>query len=450
MSSSKLFYEKFNKTYLTQYYNEKIAHKANPGIDRISRTLFEKNIDHYLEVICKKTGNGSYKFTCFMEKLISKGRGKSPRIISIPTIRDKITIGVLKEILTDTYSTQVSTKLTQNIIEDLKNELSNSHYDYFIKIDIRGFYDNIDQQILLNIIKKKIKKQEVLTLIQKAIENQTIAAGTKSPDNINRFGVPQGISISNILANIYLKDLDKKFSAYKNIAYFRYVDDILIICNKKNYIRINKSIKNELDSKLKLSLNEKQDEGEIKKGFDYLGYKYYLINKKVEQYGFGVKQKSISKLENSLFGIFAEYKKNTNSEIFIWNLNLRITGFIIDKHKYGWLFFYSQIDDISVLHKLDWFIKEMCKKFNVNVLLQKRIKKFVKAYYEIIKTRGNSKYIPKSREFSPVEIRQILDSIFGFSKETLDKLMDDEIIKIFRNKMYLSVQELEKDVQSLY
>ncbi|MGC5324246.1 hypothetical protein [Brevibacillus sp. SYSU BS000544] len=112
MTASILFNEKFKKENINLFYHSKIAHKASIGIDRINRTVFEENINEYLNMVNRKVISGAYKFIPYKEKLISKGRGKNPRVISIPSIRDKITLGILNEILTTAFLNKISNKLT--------------------------------------------------------------------------------------------------------------------------------------------------------------------------------------------------------------------------------------------------------------------------------------------------------------------------------------------------
>lgn len=447
MSASKLFSEKYNVNYLKDTYANKIAHKASSGLDRVNRSIFERELDEYVAIISRKTQNGRYKFTPYMEKLLSKGRGKLPRVISIPTIRDKITLSILNEILTEVYSYKIEKRLTQSIVEDIKQTVKSAEYNYLIKIDIQNFFNSIDQNILLEKINKRIKKNEIIELIKKAIQTPTIPEGKqKKVYPISTIGVPQGISISNILANIYLVDVDRKFNKYKGIKYFRYVDDILIICHSSKKNRVVKAIKNEL-SDLKLTIqNDKWREGELTSGFEYLGYSYTKL--KGDYYGFTVKNDSLMKLENSILKTFKEYRRERNSQQFIWNLNNRITGFVIDGNKFGWLFFYSQIDNVAVLYHLDWYVQKMCTVFKVDTELRKHVKKFVKAYFEIIKKRGKSGYIPNSAGFSLNEQKRTLQFIFNYKKSDLDKMSDDEIKLHFKRNLYISVKDLEKDVQS--
>lgn len=446
MKTANLFYELYKKQNLIDTYHNKISHKASPGIDKVNKLNFDNNLDYYTTEIESKIKNESYKFIAYKEKLILKGKGKNPRVISIPVIRDKLVLNILNEILTSIFN--LKTKLTQNIIDDLKTSINSNKYNYFIKIDIQAFYDNINHRILMNKIMKKTKRKKILSLIKKAIENPTMVGGGNKIKNIK--GVPQGISISNILANIYLEDADKKFSKKKNIEYFRYVDDILILCNEKDVKKIKELIKREFNTNLLLNINEKKDEGYLTKGFDYLGYKYTLLDPKHNKFGFSIKRNNLLQLENSLIKIFSDYKRDKKDKIFIWKLNLRITGFRLEKRKCGWLFFYSQIDDVSKLYHLDWFINEkLCNMYNVKPSIQRRIKKFITAYFEIIKKRGKSIYIPSYDSFTIEDKKKILINIFEFKAETVETLSEEQIDEAFKNKIYISIKDLEKDVQSI-
>lgn len=90
-------------------------------------------------------------------------------------------------------------------------------------------------------------------------------------------GVPQGLDISNILAEIFISDFDKKMRIGPNIYYQRYVDDILILCDKANVYSIAEMVYKELE-KLKLkphpigNVDSKSVKGDLNASFDYLGY----------------------------------------------------------------------------------------------------------------------------------------------------------------------------------
>ena len=238
---------------------------------------------------------------------------------------------------------------------------------------------------------------------------------------------------------------DEKMGLISNAKYFRYVDDILIFCNKSNKDAIKGIVENELLNKLKLNTNDKEREGTLTSGFEYLGYHYKKLTK--YDYGFSVKEKNLIRLHNSLISTFSELKATNNYNKFLWDLNLRITGCIIGKNKYGWLFFYSQIDDIAIIHHLDWFIEKMCNVYDIKKRYKIKIKRFVKAYYEIIKKKGYSGYILNSNDISISEQIKTLTSVYGYKKEYIQEMEKEDIEALFKKELYKFAKKLDKDVQ---
>lgn len=117
----------------------------------------------------------------------------------------------------------------------------------------------------------------------------------------------QGLPTSNMLAEIYLADFDKQIRKLKDVAYFRYVDDILILTRKSRITPVKKSVINRLE-KLKLLLNEdKTIEGNLQSGFDYLGYKFRTQR-------ITVRTSSKQRFLNSLFKEFIRFKYKKYSE----------------------------------------------------------------------------------------------------------------------------------------
>lgn len=70
---------------LNKIYEEKFKHNTTKGIDRINGSQFEKQAQSQIQVIHDKCLSGTYKFSPYLELLKSKGRGKPPRVIAIPT-----------------------------------------------------------------------------------------------------------------------------------------------------------------------------------------------------------------------------------------------------------------------------------------------------------------------------------------------------------------------------
>ena len=209
----------------------------------------------------------------------------------------------------------------------------------------------------MKMLRRKIKKTQILSLIDDAITKKTLLTSNEYVDEVKK-GIPQGLSISNILSTIYLLDLDNLFYRKRVFAYFRFVDDILILHNNSDHDSIKQVIIKEFD-KIDLKLNEDKIEyGKSNEVFNYLGYKN-------TPFGFSVRSSSLDRLCHSILKNFIIYKNSGDIPLSYleWIINLRITGCKYDGNKYGWMFFYSQIDDIKILFGLDHFVAKLIKKY---------------------------------------------------------------------------------------
>ena len=434
MNNVKRWKELFSKEHLYEHFHEKVKEKASIGLDKVTVSGFEKNIEKEIDIIQRKVKNGTYHFTRYRQVLFSKGAGKEPRIISVPTVRDKLVASTLNELLTEIYGEQSKSPLPQLVIASIQNELP--FYNYFIKIDVSRFYSSINHRILMRIIRRRIRKKEIINLIEKSITTETVSLPIKHPIEKGKRGqgVPEGLPISNALANIYLSDIDEKYEKDKNIRYYRYVDDILILVDIEDYCRVKQSIVADM-KKLKLEINEEKiDFGKTEDSFSYLGYS---VCRSFTTVGMN----SVYRLEKSIEKLMQKSKRH-NYKYIEWKLNLKITGFILDENKYGWMFFYSQITDTSVLHHLDWYVNKMLIRYGLNEEI--KVKKYVRAFFEITKKLHETKYIPNISNYSIDEKKRILSEIYS---EKVEDLEDSRIEFLFRKIMRREIQDIERDVE---
>ncbi|MFD1779062.1 reverse transcriptase domain-containing protein [Fredinandcohnia salidurans] len=450
-SSKELLNKKFDIDSVRDFYLENLKFKSSVGIDKINNRLFEKKFKSYTKHISDKVINNRYRFTPYKQKLFLKGVNKPPRQISIPTIRDKITLGLLKEIIHERFKDEIEHYTVQTTIKGIEEELNNGHFDYFIKIDISRFYDSIDHDILMRKVRRKIRSKAVLDLIWRAIRTPTVSEKTQKKDRTNNTkGVPQGLPISNILSSIFLINFDKKHKNKLTYKYFRYVDDILILCSSTQYKDIKKEIVSELTSKTKYKLeinNDKKAEGLIMNGFDYLGYT-------LKPNSIVVRESSITKLEHSLERMFLDYyhaklQGKENIDFFMWQLNLKITGSIFKKNKYGWVFFFSQISPNNewITHKLDILVEKFINRFGMTKdVTQYKLRKFKRTYNEIRKNLNSTTYIPNFDKYSLDDKKRFIVEVL---KDDLKGLSDEQISNIFNKKIYKAMRELEKDTQGV-
>lgn len=403
MKPYELFNKGFTRDALTTLFVEKVSMYTSSGIDGMTNIQFEKDLDFHINTILRKVLSKTYNFAVYKGKLISKGYKKATRIVEKPIYRDRLVLRAIYNILEEIYRDNLKKRSLHSQVKDLTNQIKKPEYDFLIRLDVKEFYPTIDHNILIKMLRKKIHKLEMLELIQNAI---TTPNDYFVEDGIEKrvVGVPQGLSIANVLANIYLMDFDAKYESIDGIKYFRYVDDILILCNSTNSITVLSEVQKDI-GKLKIKLNDgdKFVYDSISIDFDYLGYR--ISNRLVS-----VRANSLQKLRESIIRLLTsyKYKKEKNEKYLLFRLNLRVTGCIWDNKKYGWMFFFSKIENENVLHSLDLFINKQLRRFGFQNI---KVKKLVRTYYEINHNIFNTNYIPKFDMYTEKDISLLLDEV---------------------------------------
>lgn len=440
MSAARYFYRAYSPKKLNEIYKEKIQYRASVGMDNITPKVFEAHLDDNIQIISRKVLAGTYNFTRYREILISKGRGKEPRVISIPTIRDKLALAAYHSFLQNVFADTIEEPLLHTIVGSITEKVLSGQYNSYVKIDITKFYSSINHSILLKKIKRKIRKKEALEFLVRAITTQTIPRNVSALEKTSSTkGVPEGLSISNILADIYLSDLKELICNKFDVAFFRYVDDILILCQEEQAAKIKDYAVNILVQEFELEANlDKTTSGKLNEGVPFLGYVFY--DNKI-----GIRPAAKQKIESSLEELFRNRKNQVVSQaLFIWRLNLRISGCIFEKKKYGWLFYYSQMSDLKILFQLDWLVKRFFKRFKIDQ--PDSVKSFVRTYHEITKKLSHSTYLINADRYSFEEKRKILRGIF--SPKRVDTMDSDMINNLFKKVMFKEIQRLEHDIQN--
>lgn len=439
--------EFFNYDKLSELYRTNIIYSHSIGTDRIGNKKFETHLWENLSLIINKVKNKKYRFSPYRVAIIPKGINKFPRKICIPTIRDRLTILALKEFISNEYTENgksiLQNKSVQVIVSEMKEYIVSNEYRCYVKIDVTGFYDNIEHDILIEKLREKIEDENIIDLITKIIKTeQTVEDGNKLRLDV---GVPQGLSISNILANIYLNDFDLENNLRQDYKYFRYVDDIFILCkDEKRASEVLRKLTRKLKMQYFLEVNqEKTKIGIIEKGVTYLGYRF-------EDGTIRVREESLKRFEKSIENIFAQYintvNEKRNLEFFIWNLNLKITGGVKDNKRYGWVFFFSQIEDESILFHLDNLVDKYIKRFRLESELNGKIKKFIRTYKEINNNFSKTKYIPKFDIFTLNDKKDFLTKI---CKIGIENKNEERINRIFNNTIFSNLKNLERDLQMI-
>lgn len=163
---------------------------------------------------------------------------------------------------------------------------------YYLKLDIAKYFYRIYHDKLLEIISRKIKDIDMLNLLEKIIRGDgTNCFGLSICDNVedairlsNR-GMPIGNLTSQLLANVYLNELDqfcKKVLGIKH--YIRYMDDVIILANNKTALNdYKKRIEDFLEKELQLVLNQKTCIRPVSMGIQFVGLHIWASHRTVRK-----------------------------------------------------------------------------------------------------------------------------------------------------------------------
>lgn len=166
---------------------------------------------------------------------------------------------------------------------------------FFLKGDIKHYFDTISHEKLLEIISRTIKDKELIFLIKSILKNHN--------SDIEGRGMPLGNLTSQFLANVYLNELDQFVKHELKVKYYiRYVDDFVILHNNKYQLEHYKTkISNFLEQNLLIKLSiEKSKIMPISRGIAFLGFRNFYYHRLL-------KQRNIRKFYRKLREFKAEY-----------------------------------------------------------------------------------------------------------------------------------------------
>lgn len=155
---------------------------------------------------------------------------------------------------------------------------------YILKMDVAKYFPSINRDILMQIVKRKIKDRDVLELLEKIVYSDK--KGT---------GLPIGNLTSQILANVYLNEVDQYIKHKLQVRYYyRYMDDSIVLLEKKEEIKqVKQAIEEYINNYLKLKFNSKTNIFKAKQGVNFCGYK-------INEYRLKLRDKGKKKLKKKV------------------------------------------------------------------------------------------------------------------------------------------------------
>ena len=277
------------ETLIKQHDKQKMG-KAS-GIDGITKEEYEKNLESNIENLLTRMKRFSYRPRPVRKTYIPKSNGKL-RGLGIPCYEDKLVQGAMADVLNEIYENIFldfsygfrPKKNCHQSISQINWLLMTKKVNYILDADIKGFFDNIDHDIMMMFLEHEIEDKNFLRYIRRFLKSG-ILEDYKYYESDK--GTPQGGLISPILANVYLHYvLDNWFNViskkFKGEMYLiRYADDFVVMFQYEEEARKFYKMLIERMNKFKLELAE--DKTRIlpfgrfkgtKEEFNFLGFTF--------------------------------------------------------------------------------------------------------------------------------------------------------------------------------
>lgn len=224
-----------SKPMVWEAYRRVKANGGAAGVDAQSVEDFEVHLGDNLYKLWNRMSSGSYSPPPVRLCDIPKGDGKK-RTLGIPTVSDRIAQTVGKLYLEpkveplfhpDSYGYRPG-KSAKEAIGAARQRCWK--YNWVIDVDIKGFFDNIDHELMLAIVRKHTAEKWLLLYIERWLKAP--AEDQQGRVSERRKGTPQGGVISPLLANLFLHEAFDKWmeEQFPSLAFERYADDVCVHC----------------------------------------------------------------------------------------------------------------------------------------------------------------------------------------------------------------------------
>ena len=252
--------------------------KGAPGVDKMTVQEVEEWFNQYKEELISKILNKQYKPMSVKRVYIPKPNGKQ-RPLGIPTVVDRVIQQAMLQVLSEIYEPIFSdhsygfrpNRSAHMAMEEVLGYL-NAGYEWIVDLDIEKFFDTVNHDKLISILRERVNDSRTLHLIRAYLQAGVLDKGLVRSSTI---GTPQGGPISVILSNIYLDKFDKELES-RNLRFARYADDrIIFVKSEMSANRVMKSVTSWLERKLFLKVSATKTKVVRPTKGQFLGFTFY-------------------------------------------------------------------------------------------------------------------------------------------------------------------------------
>jgi group II intron reverse transcriptase/maturase len=324
-----------------------------PGVDGMTTEQLRGHLEKNWPTIRAKLLDGTYVPAPVKRVEIPKANGGT-RPLGIPTVLDRfiqqLMLGELQPLYEPTFSDNSygfrPERSAHDAVKAAKASMVTEGKSWVVDMDIKGFFDHVDHNILMNQLRKNVGDKRVLKLI-----GSYLVAGVWKEGKVERpqgKGTPQGGPLSPLLANIYLDDLDKELEK-RGLSFSRYADDCNIyVKSRRAAERVLEKVTQWIEKNLKLEISAE------KSGADRPWKRKFL--------GFRISPEGLIEVsEQSLKRFKEKVREHWNARRGKSSEQLRDDW---KRYVVGWVGYYRLTENVRPLERLDpWIRRHMRKCF---------------------------------------------------------------------------------------
>jgi len=260
---------------MTAAYKRVVRNKGVAGADGMSVNELRSYLHVNWERIKSELLEDRYQPQPVLEVEIPKPDG-GVRKLGIPVVVDRLIGQGLHQVLEPLFTPDFSEysygfmrgRSAQQAVEKARAYVTEGHR-WVVDMDLEKFFDRVNHDILMSRIARKVRDKRLLRLIRRYLQAGIMVGGLETS---RTEGTPQGSPLSPLLSNIMLDDLDKELER-RGHKFVRYADDCNIyVGSKRAGERVMESIREFLEKRLKLKVNEKKSSVDRPWKRKFLGY----------------------------------------------------------------------------------------------------------------------------------------------------------------------------------
>jgi RNA-directed DNA polymerase len=282
---------------------EQVAENGGaPGVDHVTVDAFVRRLPDSIWEVSDQLKAGTYQPQAIRRVHIPKPGTTETRPLGIPTVRDRVVQAAIVNVIEPIFERDFAEhsygfrpgRGCQDALRRV-DQLLQAGYTHVVDADLKGYFDSIPHDRLMDRLKEKIADGPVLSLIERFLQASIMDGASQwTPET----GAPQGAVLSPLLSNVYLDPLDHRM-AREGFQMVRYADDFVILCRtaeeaQRALARVEAWV---AENELTLHPTKTRIVDAHRDGFDFLGYRFQGTRHGIRHWA---RPKSIQKLKATL------------------------------------------------------------------------------------------------------------------------------------------------------